>query len=397
MKGLRWKGLGLMLLCAAALVMGCGSGSDSDTGTSAATSDSSTSATATADAGSLQEQAKQKVAEFTAAPTDFPGPTEAFDPGSGKAVVVACGFAAPVCVDQAKDAVEALKAMGWSAPSPLDGKQSPQTQGALLARATQDKVDAVIFVGNDLTGLAGQVDRAAKAGVVIACTLCANDQLYSQHPDWEGKVFDVTIQWQRQGEMNGWAALARHGTDTKVFAAVDKNYYSNVLRQGGVQKVLEQNCPECKFEILNVSSDSVTKPGPPEFLSLLSTHPAGAITDMIGQYDAWGVKAAQTAKQQGRDDLSVAGYDASADGIAAIERGDTPFTNSVGEAFTYSEWAAADLIGRAKAGKPFWDGYGDLPVVLVDKSNVETYKNGKGPVPPGDWKTDRFKKYWSQG
>src|SRR3954451_17424220 len=85
-------------------------------------SSSGSSGPDTSNAGSgesLMTEAKDKVAGFEAGPDTYPGPGEsdAFDPGTGKAGVLVCGNAAPVCAAQGQIAVDALTAMGWDAGS----------------------------------------------------------------------------------------------------------------------------------------------------------------------------------------------------------------------------------------------------------------------------------------
>jgi len=387
--------LALLALALAAVVSGCGGDDDEGAG-------GGTSTTVQTDGGGdLKAMAAEKVAEFEKAPTDWPKPTEPFDPGKGKGAAMACGFAAPVCAQQAKLAVEAFKAMGWSSPPAFDGEFSPQKQAGFLDRAVQQGLDGVVLVSVDVDTIKASFDRAVKAGLLIGCSMCtsADGKPVTQEtaPDLYGKVFDTVVDWDLQGQMMGWSILARSGEDAKVVSFSDKAFDPPPLRRDGLEKVIKENCDSCTFEGREFATANISKPGPPEFNALLATKPQGTITDVVAHYDGLGIAMAKTAKQRGRTDITVSGYDGSEEGVTALATGDPPYGASVAEAYTYAQWAAVDLIGRAKAGVDLWEGYTELPSVLITAKNAKDYLNPwSDPTPEGDWQGE-FKKLWGTG
>ena len=391
------------LLAAALFLSACGGGSSSSSNSAAPDSatapDSSAAAPSSAAAApaagsSLKETAAAKVAEFAAGPASYPGPTDAFDPGTGKAAVMACGFAAPVCAEQATFAVEALTAMGWDAGQPFDGEFSPLVQAGFIDRAVQDGLDGVVLVSVDVNTIKASVDRAIEAGLIITCTMCVSG------PDYAGKVLDVVVDWDIQGQMAAWAILAENGEESKVVSFSDAAFAPPPLRAAGLEKALMENCATCTYELVQFATGSISKPGPPEFNSLMSQKAVGDITNVVAHYDGLGMAIAKTIVQAGREDISIGGYDGSPDAIAALLSDKPPYAFSVAEPYTYAEWAAADLMARTKAGLPLWADFDNLPSTLIVRANAQKYLDGLPapstmPAPEGDWQ-GVFKQIWGK-
>lgn len=361
----------------AALTAGCSSGSeDSGTGSSGNSS--------------VQEEAAIRAEAASKNPETYPGPSESFDPGTGRVGVMACGFAAPVCGTHARNAVAAFEAMGWDAGEAFDGELSPQKQAAFVDRAVQQKLDGIVLISVDVNTIKSSIDKAIAANLRIVCTMCA------QNPAYEGKIYDATVDWKNQGEIMASAVLARSGSDAKVVGFADKAFESTVLRLQGLKAGIESNCPDCEFSSEEFASASISKPGPPEFTALLAANPPGTITDVVAHYDDLGIIEAKTSGQTGRDDITVWGYDGSETAVTALETGDPPYGGSVAEPYTYASWASADLIARLKAGAPIWEGYNSLPSVLITQDNAAQYLNPyTDPVPSGDWRA-RFLRTWGR-
>ena len=346
----------------------------------------------------LVKMAKQKVAAFEAGPTKYAGPTQPFNPGKGTAAVMACGFAAPVCADQSKEAVTALKAMGWTVSPAFDGQFSPQVQAGFLDRAVQQKLDAVIMVSVDVTTIKPAVDRAIAAGLNILCTFCVSREYYGKKTT-KGWVYDVTADFEKQGEMDAWKVLSQNGENAKVAVFTDKAFDPLPPRLAGFTKVFKTECPKCPFQVRYFATGDIAKPGPPEFNALLATKPAGTLTNVVGHYDGMGMAMAKTLKQIGRTDIKVVAYDTTTDSINALVTGSpAAYTAAAAGPYSYAEWAAADVIGRLKAGKPLWPGRMSLQSTLIDATNAKQHlpPNTVDPTPSGDWR-GVFKKLWGKG
>ncbi|MCW2295419.1 sugar ABC transporter substrate-binding protein [Rhodococcus erythropolis] len=337
----------------------------------------------------LQLQAAEKVEEATAQ-ANYPGPTEAFDPGDFKVAVAACGFAAPVCKAQADEAVAALTAMGYQVGPAFDTQFSPQQSGAFLDRAVQQKLDGVLLYSVDVDTMPEATQRALDAGLTIVCTMCANTE------KWDGKVYNVTVDWRNQGAIAAWKMLSQNGEEVKAATFHDDAYRSTVLRAEGLTAALAQECPDCSVVDKSFLSADISKPGPPQVSALLASAPKGQITNFAGSYDGFASIAANTIAQAGRSEIDVSGYNGDAAVVNSVVTGKpAPMSFTVGMPQTYSQWAGADVLGRVLNGRPVWGGADTLPSTLIDESNADQYLDSD-PAPEGDWRTS-FTSLWTTG
>lgn len=367
-----------VILTAAALVVGCSSG----------TTDSGSGEGTSTDNSALAAKAAEMVAAFTAGPESYPGPTESFDPGTGSAAVLACGFAAEVCKINGDFGVAAFEAMGWDVAPTFDGEFSPQVQSGFIDRAVADGLDGVVLTSVDVNSIKESITRAADAGLFVACVMCASG------PDWEGKVYDITVDWEAQGDQVAWAIINGNGPEAKVVTFEDLAFPTTVGRADGLEASLSENCPDCTFSRELFASADISLPGPPQITALLASRPAGDLTNLVLHYDGLGMAAAKTVFDSGREDVTVSGYDADSVAVEAVITGKpAPYAFTVAGPYNYEMWAAADLMARHKAGLPLWEDYGAMPSVLVDASNAELYRSA---TPGPDNFQDNFKQLWGK-
>lgn len=372
----------LLGLCLVLVIGACGSSNDSSSGSSQAAAPTATTGGTAGLAAIKAQVAKDKAGAVT-----WPAPTEAFDPGSKKAMIIACGFQAPVCVEAAKEGVKAVKAMGWTTPAPQDGQLAPQTQSGLVNKATQQGYDAIVMYGIDVNSIKAAIDQATAKGVAIGCIVCNSGAL-------RGKVIDATPDFEKQGEQMARYLIAKNDGKAKVAAFQDSAFPQTSLRVSGVKKVMSSDCPACSLSVKQESVAETAKPGPPAFTALLSATPTGKLTDVVALYDGIGVPMATTLKSRGRKDMVIDGYDAEQPVLQALAGGTLPYGATIGSPVNYATWAAVDEVGRKVAGKPTWDATA-LPTVLITKDNASKYI-GKQFQPAGDWQST-FTKLWGKG
>jgi ABC-type sugar transport system substrate-binding protein len=387
----------LVAACAAlavtvVIVAGCSSGKKSS-GSSTTGAGSATSGSAPA-GGSLQATAEAKVADFKRLPTKWASGTTPFEPGTGKAAVMGCGSAAAICNQQGVFAVDALHAMGWQSGPPVDGQFSPQVESGFIDRAVQDKLDGVILISVNVNTIKPSVDRAVAAGVRITCVVCVSGA------EWKGKVIDVGPSYEEQGTMAAWAIMAAQGGKAKVATFVDKQFVPPQVYGKALGDTLKSNCPTCTFDPINFSGANAAKPGPPEWLGYLASHPKGAVTDVVGEYDALSLSVARTNAQAGRTEIAVGGYNGDEPNLVAMIKGTPRIDFTVAYGYTYFSWTAADVLGRWKAGLPVPQGLDQMPNMLVTKDNAAELLKGnpKGstfPAPAGDWQGN-YRKLWGK-
>lgn len=369
-------------ICLALAFGACGDDDDTSNGDNGA----APAATATNGSADLAE-IKKKSAEDQAGIVEFPKPTEPFDPGAKKAMVIGCGFQAPVCAAAAKEGVAAVKAMGWESSDPQDGKLAPQTQGGLVTKAVQQGYDAIVMYGIDVNSIKAAVDAAVAKDVAVACIVCYSGAL-------RGKVIDATPDFEAQGEQMGRYLIAKNEGKAKVVAFEDNAFPQTSLRTAGLKKVIDESCPDCTFESIQQSVGETAKPGPPTFTAMLSQKKKGDLTDAVALYDGIGIPMAQTLKSRGRDDFVINGYDAEEAVLQGLQSGDLPYGATSGSPVNYATWAAVDQVGRKVAGVENWDST-TLPTILITKENASKYI-GKQYEPEGDWRAE-FKQLWGKG
>jgi ABC-type sugar transport system substrate-binding protein len=338
--------------------------------------------------------AKEKVAEFKAAPTGWIAGTEAFEPGNGKAAVMGCGSAAAICSQQADVAVDALHAMGWESDPPVDGQFSPQVEAGFIDRAVQDNLDGIILISVNVNTLKSSVERAVAAGLRITCVVCVSGD------EWKGKVIDIGPSYVQQGEMAAWAIMAARGGDAKVATFVDQQFVPPQVYAKSLGDTLAANCRTCSFDPINFSGANAAKPGPPEWNAYLATHPEGTVTDVVGEYDALSLSISKTNANAGRTEIAVGGYNGDEPNLAAMVSGEPRIDFTVAYGYTYFSWNAADILGRWKANLPLPEGLDQQPNQLVEKDNAAELLKGNPapsvfPAPEGDWQGN-YKTLWGQ-
>lgn len=360
----------------------------SDTGGGSATG--GTAESGSSDSAAVKAAAAAEATEYRKAPTSWPGPTENLKPIDGTSMVISCGNVVPVCAENAEEAVSAFDALKWNAGTAQDGQVQPQVQAGLVDKAVQADVDSIVLISIDVNTIQASIKRAAEAGVFVACVMCLSG------PQWKGKVYDVTVDWQLQGRISAVGLLSERGSDLKAAIFADEAYPTTTNRAIGFEEKVKSACKACTTEVVPFNAPDITKPGPPPFNALLAANPKGSnkLTDVVGEYGDFGVTIAKTARQAGRTDVNISAFDGSPGEIAILQSQEPPYVQTVAEPYTFAGWAAADLSARHKAGVALWEGYDSLGSVLIDQTNVDQFADGY-PVPDGDWRTTFFNSKWN--
>lgn len=384
----RFRGRAAVGAALAAMVFAAGCGSDDDSSSTSTPAATSGGTTSTASGGTAAAQ--QAVADFSkTSGVEFPQPTEAFDPGTGKVAVISCGNAGINCLQGAKDVQAAAKAMGWT-PSPIfDGEFTPAKQAGFVQQAIQQKYDAIVMVSMDAQSIKAAIDAAAAAKIPIACVMCVN-------PTFKGTVTDVTSGGIAEGKALGaWIAANAKDGKAKIVAYDDKSFPIVAERRKNMTEELAKLCPGCEVENADFPTSDLSKAGAPTFTGMLSSHPKGSIDFVAAPYDPAAIPFAKAAQQQGRDDFKMTGYDASPDYVKLIAAGTGVAAATTAAPFPYASWGAMDEVARIKAGKDTWDGTA-LPTALVTKDNASEITGGFFAPADFDFKA-MFTKLWGKG
>ncbi len=381
--GLRNRGSVALAWLAVLAFAATGCGSDDQS------SDKGSTASKPVSTSSGKDEATAKAAELQKTTgIDWPQPTESFDPGTGKVAIISCGNVGINCLQGAKDAVAAAKAMGWT-PSPIfDGEFTPAKQAGFVQQAIQEKYDGIIIVSMDANSIKAAVDAASAAKIPIACAMCANE-------GFEGKVVDVTTGGVTDGEAVGTWIASQAEPGAKIVGFDDKTFPIVRVRLSNAIKRINEYCPDCEVEELDFPTSDLTKPGLPTFSAMLSSHPEGQVDFVMPPYDPMSIPAAKVAVQQGRNDFKLTGYDASPEYLTLIKSGTGTAAATAAVPYTYTVWGAMDQVARMKAGMDTWES-DRLPAVLVTADNADEFgKFGFLNPPDFDYKA-KLQELWGK-
>jgi ABC-type sugar transport system substrate-binding protein len=384
----RARVLACVLAVAAVGAAGCGS-DDKASGTAQPTASAAAAATTAPPANDGVAKAKAAVETAMKGDTKLPTPPGTMDPGQGKAGVITCAAIGEGCSAAAGQARAALLAMGWSVPPVGDGKFTPAVQSGLIEKYVRDKVDVIVMSAVDPSSVKAAVNKAAAAKIPIACLACVSP------PEFKDSVIDVGTGGTPEGKNLGYWAVASSGGKKKLLTLEDKGFPIVVKRVAATKAAIDETCPDCDYQNMQISAADVGKPGPPWFTALLSSKPKGQLDYILTPYDAASGPVGMTAQQRARSEV-VVGSDGEGDKnvLEQIAKDDTPLKMTSVAPFNYMGWAGADLAVRMKKGAPLWDA-GSLPAILVTKDNVDQYVNNTYAPNVSTFKAD-FLKSWGK-
>jgi ribose transport system substrate-binding protein len=391
MSRVRTTFLAICALLAAGLVLAaCGSDSDSSSGgdTSAEVTSDETGATGGDSAGI--EEAEAKVKQFTTLTgIDWPKPPGPFTPGQGKIAILTDGNAGQESLHNAEEAVEAVNLAGWT-PSPIfDGEYNPNVQNQNVRTAVAEGYDAVLLLALPPDTVKAALDEAFEKGVIVACVMCADFDPGAGNED----LFIESTANGAAGEAMGAWIVANSGGDAKILAWIDNAYKIVQNRMAVMETTVGELCPDCEIEFGTNQTTDLSEPGPPFFTAALAANPKGSFDFAIGGYDPLSFQMWQTARQAGRDELRIGGFDGNPPNIAEIAKGELPELATAVEPYSYETWSAVDQIMRLKTGEETWD-TASMPFVLITKENVADYpKSGFFEDPAFDFRA-MYEEMW---
>lgn len=344
------------------LVLGACGGSDSSGG------GSSDGAAASGDSADLVAEATARVdaALSTAADDLVKPPTDPFDPGSKKIMVISCGQAAPACASQSESVVEAAKAAGWETSPIRDSAfQTDKTDG-FVNEAINEKFDVIVYASSNPNDIVPSVKAASAAGIIqVAFNNPVSDEL-------KDDVIQVTPDNVQRGQLIGDWIIADSKCEGKVKVFDDPAYAVTMLQVGSTVDRLKECGDSLDIKKSDVASSDQGKAGPPFFTAALAQYPVGEMDYAVGPYDTAAAPMATTAADQGRDDVSVTGFDGAPANVKLIADGEQAV--SVTSPFGYLGWIAVDQAARKGAGLELYDATA-IPARLVTKDNAASFPN----------------------
>ncbi|MEU5994710.1 substrate-binding domain-containing protein [Spirillospora sp. NPDC047418] len=368
---------GAALVAAMLLLAACGGGDES------ATSEDTGSAAAI-----TNDKAAAEVKTLLAGDVEFPMPTEPVSPGTHRVAVITSGLASPGPSVLAENAMAAVKAIGWTADPPGDGKFTPTTQAQLIEKAVLDKVDGIILVSITPSAVAAAVKAADDAGIPVVCALCG--------PDLPAGMVGVGNDDKAAGRAQAAyaASLAKPGDTIVVYQNTE--FKQSEAQMAEAAATVKQMCPECKVEKPSLLLAEAMQPNAPIFTSLLNKYQKGDVSSVIMPFDTPASVLANLAAQLGRDDFAVIGLGALSPfvdmvgaGRPAVAKADVLISTPL-----YG-WASVDELARMLAKAKTWKA-DEMPVALVDQKTYGNYEKGSLFVLPKFDYEAKFTELWGK-
>lgn len=305
-------------------------------------SDSTESAAAVDDAG--LERARDSVAEFSQQPTAIPNDEPIDEPiPEGKDIVfLSCGTS--TCNLEADIIEEATDALGWNLTSiPNDG--TPEQIKAGWTQILREKPDGVIYTATPVASFQAELDEAAAMGIeVVAC--CTTDPADGEKLDY---VIGTPEQSERPGTlMANYVIDKSDGTAESVFVNLSAFEILQSIKKG-YDEAMEENCPACSVEELDIPITSLGKDVPDRIVSYLRSNPDTKYV-ALSVDGALGAGLPAALKAAGLNDITVVGEGPDETTLQYISSGQQQAT----VAFPYYEemFSLVDALARRFAGVP---------------------------------------------
>ena len=357
-------------------------GDDEESGGSAAGNAATTDGGKSAEDWKAEEAALLDTESF-----DWPKPTEAYDPGTGKVAIISCGEADAGCHTLTVGAQAAAEAAGWTSKV-FDTAFDPNKGGGFVQQAVQEGYDGIVLGAINPTLIQSAVAAATDADIPIGCAVCVTPD----SPQYEN-VMDATS-GGAAGEAEAVGVIAASGAKAKAVYFYTPGQAIEAARTEALKAKFDE-CVECSLDIKEVPLGDLAKPGPPFFTGFLSTPLAKQVDWVTASSDAYSVPSMKTAVDRGLTDYSFGGTAATKDMTVAMTKPDAVAKVTVAESYSYAAWASVDNVMRRVAGAPTWDASA-LPVALVTPANAEEYAQG-GELTPPEGIDATFTEFWTGG
>ncbi|GAA3516223.1 hypothetical protein GCM10022234_09250 [Aeromicrobium panaciterrae] len=364
-------------MAAAAILLGACGGSSDDAGDGSPGS-----------SGTTNDSAAAEVKTLLSGDVKFPFPTDKVDPGTHNVAVIASGLASPGPTILANNAMDAIKALGWTADAPGDGKFAPTTQAQLIEKAVLDKVEGIILVSVTPEAVDSAIKAAQAADIPIVCALCG--------PNLSDGIVGVGNDGDLAGKAQAAYAASKAKAGDTVVVYQNTEFKASEQQMKSAAARVKELCPKCNVETPSLLLTESVQPNAPIFTSLLNKNPAGKISSVIVPFDTPASVLSNAAAQLGRNDFNVIGHgglspfvDMVGSGTPAVAKADVLISTP------YYGWASVDELVRSIAGVDNWEA-NKMPVGLVDKSTYGNYPKGLPFVLPKFDYEAKFKELWGK-
>ncbi|CAJ1496541.1 sugar ABC transporter substrate-binding protein [[Mycobacterium] burgundiense] len=313
---------------------------------------------------------------------EWPGPADGPPAQSGvKVMWIACGFAAEGCKAPAQAAEAAADALGWELRV-VDGQLDPRIYNRAVSEAIDQGYDAVILNALSVDAVAGAVQRARAAGIVVGSWDGGNE------PSPHGVTFEVDQPIAQQGANMASYMIWKSGGNTNAYLTEAPEF--NVVR-GWIQGAREtlETCRTCDIvrEDKFTAAEASTRV-PTLMVSALRENPR--INTVIGAYDASMLSALPSIRGAKFQNVRVGAFNGIAPWLQLIRDGQANATSAV--PIKWGAWAAFDNVNRLMAGQDVVAQ--NVPTRLITSENIDEISG------QGQWEGDidymaEYRRIWT--
>jgi ribose transport system substrate-binding protein len=266
------------------------------------------------------------------------------------------------------------------------GQVSQWVQG--LNHGASNKFDLIeLLAGADPRALGPQVKAAQEAGsIVVAAHLTGFEQ-----PVPGGVDGVVPIDYKRAGELLAWWTIAKTAGKTNAVVLVSNEALSTDSMVSGLKEVFDTQCPDCKYNIINVPIPEWATKIQQNVQSSLLADPS--INYIVPIYDSMSQFVVPALTITGRAaDVKVATFNGTPFVLDLIQDGQVEM--DVGENLDWIAHGVLDshmrrLCGLTVVNDP------KIPFLIFDASNAATAsKPAKASTGYGDAYQSGFRALW---
>jgi len=290
------------------------------------------------------DRARATVEEFSKRPTTIPNDEPITKPiPTGKDIVfLSCGTS--TCNLEADIIQEATDELGWNLTS-IANDGTPEQVKAGWTQILREKPDGVIYTATPVAAFQAELEEAAAMGIEVAAC-CTTDPA-------DGEKLDFVIGTPAQSERPG-ALMANYiidksdGKGSAVFVNLSAFEIIQSIKKG-FDGAMEENCPACTSEELDIPITALGKDVPDRIVSYLRSHPDTKYV-ALSVDGALGAGLPAALKAAGLNDITVIGEGPDETTLQYISSGQQEVTVT----FPYYEemFSMVDALARRFAGVP---------------------------------------------
>ncbi|KQT02766.1 hypothetical protein ASG50_18655 [Rhizobium sp. Leaf386] len=283
------------------------------------------------------DAAKEFVKTASSTKGAWKGPSTSPKIAEGKTVTIISCHQASNCAMDAAGALEAAKAVGWTATI-VDGKGDAGIYNSAIRTAVNSGVDGIIAIGLPPALIRDGLRYAHEQGVpmINGTEIATKEDLFAASVDRE---------LAGQGEQLGkWLIADSQGTAKAVLLRADE-FPAVLIRQDNVAKTLE-SCADCK--LLDSVNLTVAQGANPSYIQQLVQSVVSRFGDDLqylvvpyGTLDGLIIPALRAA---GRSDVKVVSYDGNGQQVQLCRSGQVSAVAAT--MMTWSGWANVDQLNR---------------------------------------------------